>query len=697
MKHLRSMAICIGVAIIVAPASAQVIDLGKLMNLPRNARDAQRNGQQQSEAERCRTLKDWVSAVPAGNATRRTDDMTPFIEDALFSKYFAKTYDQLTPEELRQTQILLPSCLRQNILTPQQQQAAQGIWNPFMHPRLSKQLTTARDQRTEFAALSQELEQLQPNDSDFRRIESIAKRAAIAGRAASADERAAFQSKVDGTRTRMGLVIYRERVSQTLKDSTGSPGLLAVVRLHDEVGQARLPVVQTQDFRRELADRAAELAPAVAKSEAAQLPAPLTGLAGLESSLAWVIDFDRRYSSVLSLALPLADLRREVISARSKDIEAHQSTLLGLVGTANSAQEVNAALQRTLLPEEQQGVARVIKDAASERMALVQRVQGDQQVFGVQPEHAALLSGTVATALSAPPKPAASMANKCDQLAAHPNDPERISAGIADESLQVKAALAACTDAVKQQPQLGRIQFQHGRALLESKRIAEAIAAFQRAATLNHGGAYAYLSGAYEAGGNGLTKSQARSEEFAKKAQQLGFVSGAPSRAAAARDAGRPVLVESKELALYEDVNLLQAVYFGQASKLNNEVSYTQAYLLAQVELLASECQSFKLTELREYQSGVLRANTPRNENELARLGWQQLANTMTLLANASRNPQTMIDAGARAQRIQDAPNYGQKDLVLFVTKYGGCGAPVLERYTGNLRHYFSAGRHATR
>ena len=281
---------------------------------------------------------------------------------------------------------------------------------------------------------------------------------------------------------------------------------------------------------------------------------------------------------------------------------------------------------------------------------------------------------------------------RCDELAAHPDDPTRAAPGVADERMAVKAAVSACTDAVKAAPQLARLHFQLGRALLEAKQVKESIAHFERAAAMNHGGAYVYLANAYEVGGGGLKKDAAKAADYARRGAQAGFGSGAAVGSAGAPAAGN-VLADARELReKYEDGATMRAVYYGDASALSAEKLYVQAYLLGQVELLAAECNSFKMTEVREFRSSALRSQLPKTENEMAQLGWQQLANSLRVAANAMKNPQSMADVANREQRLEDAPAMGQKDLVTFVTRHGGCGTAPLERYTRNLRAYFSGG-----
>lgn len=53
----------------------------------------------------------------------------------------------------------------------------------------------------------------------------------------------------------------------------------------------------------------------------------------------------------------------------------------------------------------------------------------------------------------------------CDQLAAHPNDPDRVTAGVPERQVDTAAAIAACQGAVAADPGNGRLNYQLARSL----------------------------------------------------------------------------------------------------------------------------------------------------------------------------------------------------------------------------------------
>ena len=70
----------------------------------------------------------------------------------------------------------------------------------------------------------------------------------------------------------------------------------------------------------------------------------------------------------------------------------------------------------------------------------------------------------------------ASDIDECDNIAAHPDDPERKNAGLPFEKIPLPEALSACKKAMEQGPENSRLIYQYGRTLLASGKQAEGIA-----------------------------------------------------------------------------------------------------------------------------------------------------------------------------------------------------------------------------
>jgi hypothetical protein len=98
---------------------------------------------------------------------------------------------------------------------------------------------------------------------------------------------------------------------------------------------------------------------------------------------------------------------------------------------------------------------------------------------------------------SRPPDPAlqnAPQVKECDQLAAHPDDPQRRAPGVADKELIPALAIPACEAALGILPQEPRLRFQLGRAHIVAKRSADAEPHLQQAAAASYKPAMFYLA-----------------------------------------------------------------------------------------------------------------------------------------------------------------------------------------------------------
>jgi hypothetical protein len=65
---------------------------------------------------------------------------------------------------------------------------------------------------------------------------------------------------------------------------------------------------------------------------------------------------------------------------------------------------------------------------------------------------------------------------ECDRLAAHPSDPDRVTAGVPESKVDTAAAIPACQAAVAADPASGRLNYQLARALGYAGRGKEAAA-----------------------------------------------------------------------------------------------------------------------------------------------------------------------------------------------------------------------------
>lgn len=74
----------------------------------------------------------------------------------------------------------------------------------------------------------------------------------------------------------------------------------------------------------------------------------------------------------------------------------------------------------------------------------------------------------------------------CDRLAAHPEDPQRVTPGLPQEQIDFPTALAACEAAVKTEPDNPRVRYQLARLLFYSGQNERAVAEMKRSADAGH-------------------------------------------------------------------------------------------------------------------------------------------------------------------------------------------------------------------
>jgi len=149
------------------------------------------------------------------------------------------------------------------------------------------------------------------------------------------------------------------------------------------------------------------------------------------------------------------------------------------------------------------------------------------------------------------------------------------------------------------------------------------------------------------------------------------------------------VLTDPNELRKYEAGTIVRAIYHADLAGLRAEPMFTRKYLISQAEHLGGNCDSFKITEIRAYEARFQKevmTSVQQNMGQLLRDG-------LNMYVQAQRNMASIVDAGAVQQRLDDAPDLAVRDVERLAKTYGGCDAPVIVRYTRNLRAYLDRAR----
>jgi hypothetical protein len=133
-----------------------------------------------------------------------------------------------------------------------------------------------------------------------------------------------------------------------------------------------------------------------------------------------------------------------------------------------------------------------------------------------------LILAAISTASVAQDLSVIDLVTECDILAAHPNDPERMAEGVADDLIVPRLAIMACEDALTHEEDEPRFAFQLGRALLAVGREEEAVESFRTAAEQGHAAAWAYLGDVYQFGLGAETNGRLAFEAYTN-AVEAGF------------------------------------------------------------------------------------------------------------------------------------------------------------------------------
>ncbi|MCB1624248.1 MAG: hypothetical protein KDI32_06650, partial [Pseudomonadales bacterium] len=146
---------------------------------------------------------------------------------------------------------------------------------------------------------------------------------------------------------------------------------------------------------------------------------------------------------------------------------------------------------------------------------------------------AAMAQGTTPVWQQFDPTPYSENVTKCDQLAGHPDDPNKVVPGMERPEMNLPAAIVACQNELKRDPNNPRIQYQLARVLTYSGRVEEGMPFIEKSAAANYPQAlfvtgYLYLSGEYKAQKNPCRAAEFiyKSALYQRRAGLLGYPAG---------------------------------------------------------------------------------------------------------------------------------------------------------------------------
>lgn len=195
---------------------------------------------------------------------------------------------------------------------------------------------------------------------------------------------------------------------------------------------------------------------------------------------------------------------------------------------------------------------------------------------------------------------------QCDERAAHPDDPEAVTRGTADDKLDPNSVIAACEAAIRAEPQTPRLRFQLARGYLKADRFEDAIEQLIPAAQQGHGGALAYLGDIHLDGAPGIEADPGLARKLYEKALASGFeparkilaefedMTEVHARAEAEEQAGAsaPASRNSGGLKPYSWPNVIENIQNRKFDQITKDELITKDYLIMIADNIRSVCES---------------------------------------------------------------------------------------------------------
>lgn len=288
----------------------------------------------------------------------------------------------------------------------------------------------------------------------------------------------------------------------------------------------------------------------------------------------------------------------------------------------------------------------------------------------------------------------AGLATQCDQLAAHPNDPEATAKGVSEANLNASAVITACEAETSIDSNSPRLTFQLARGYLKAGRVEEAIEQLVRAAEGGHGGALAYLGDIYLDGAAGLEADPVLAHSLYQRAAEAGF---APAKAILAKfedfteRAAAADVAESEPTSAvnantkYINPDIVENILKGDLDAVPYGEIYTKVYLVNMAENISEVCNDHftkqEITSLK--QDAALKSVDVSPDTGLT--------NLMGILMNMGRmtqDPGALVREQSQAQIDQDnLPEDAMKDAFALMNRHT-CGSRQLSQFSKNLVSY---------
>lgn len=326
---------------------------------------------------------------------------------------------------------------------------------------------------------------------------------------------------------------------------------------------------------------------------------------------------------------------------------------------------------------------------------------------------------SVALPSSAVPKTAASSVlprsssavQTCDQLAAHPDDPQAVAKGVPDSRLNAQQVIAACEEAVRQDKSSPRLEFQLARGYLKADRLQDAIEQLVSAAKKGHGGALAYLGDVHLDGGPGIEPNPKLAHSLYKRALAAGYqpaktilaqfedhtaksaAAAQEEKASSRKAASTPNKPHAPKMA-YTYPEIIENILKGRLDDVPENEIRAKMYLIAVAESIGYQCKKhFSEADIKHLRTMALIKNTDMTPGG-------GVANIYNSLENMAGVINTIRRGGVGAVAEQASRN--ERDLSntmneimekaandsMILTARHPCGSPRLSEFSTHLIGY---------
>lgn len=335
----------------------------------------------------CQNYVEWVRAAPPGapavgaslpNTPRRggpasfstLDPRTAFLlSDEVFSKYFGKTYEQLTVQDFRNYQRVAPNCQRAGEFTPAELLLVRSLWNEGTHQSTVMAIHEQRRRldavQQQTAQASRDLQQLtgellrpERRQLTLARLQSIRENGRAISPRASADARQAFEDAYRSAVQDIVPNLLRQQAQEVLGQATHPEHLPDLVKFQAQLAKREpwgVSIPEGDPVLKALKQRERELTLAAVAIERRQIDALPDGLPGLEAGAQWHRAFESRWGPrATSYGPELGQVGTDFLQRRDALMGRSGGLLQSAVLRSKTIAEAQSSIDRYTMPSEAQ-------------------------------------------------------------------------------------------------------------------------------------------------------------------------------------------------------------------------------------------------------------------------------------------------------------------------------------------------------